>query len=73
MNQTTLKPEIQIQARLTNRSGQNIITSIRGNRCQVGRHQIGIGGRLPVEMPGRLPRNPQATASNDASSSSGRP
>src|SRR5271166_6078963 len=27
--------EIQIQARLTNRSGQNIITSIRGSRCQV--------------------------------------
>src|SRR4029077_8815255 len=27
--------EIQIQARLTNRSRQNIITSIRGSRCQV--------------------------------------
>jgi hypothetical protein len=27
--------ECQIQARLTNRSGQNIITSIRGSRCQV--------------------------------------
>jgi len=46
---------------LTNPAKQNIITTIRGSNRQVadiksnpGRLQIGIGGRLPIGMRGRL-------------------
>ena len=56
--------ETRLEARLTNLAGRNIITPIRGSTHKVadiksepGWLQIGIGGRLPVGMCGRLRRN----------------